>query len=62
MIRLRLAFYGLYILLGAVILVRLLYGGFRWESLGGIVLALALIALGIYRIRLYLRISASGRR
>lgn len=62
MIRLRLAFYSLYILLGIVILVRLLAAGFHWESLGGIVLALALIALGIYRIRLYLRVSASKRR
>jgi len=62
MTQLRLAFYVLYILLGSVILVRLLSVGFHWETVGGIVLAVALIAMGVYRIRLYTRMKASERR
>lgn len=62
MIRVRLAFYALYTLLGTIILVRLLSAGFHWETIGGLVLGLALIALGAYRLRLYIRMNAARRQ
>lgn len=55
MTRVRLAFYVLYVILGIVIVVRLLAIGFHWESVSGLVLGAALIALGVYRLQLYAR-------
>ncbi len=60
MIRLRLAFYALYVVLGAIIIARLLFAGFRSEMLGGLILGAALIALGVYRLSTYAR--ARGQR
>lgn len=62
MTRLRLAFYVLYVVLGAVMLVRLLSIGFHWQTVSGVVLGLALIALGLYRLRLYARMRGVQRR
>jgi len=53
MIRIRLAFYALFVVLGAVIFVRALSAGLRIEILPAVVFALALAGLGIYRIRLW---------
>lgn len=53
------AFYVLYVVLGAIILGRILRTGFHWESISGIVLGLALMALGIYRLRLVLSMRIS---
>jgi hypothetical protein len=53
LIRLRLAFYVLYVVLGATIAARLLPLGLRVETVAGFVLAAALIVLGLYRIRLW---------
>ena len=57
----RLVFYALYVVLGAVILVRTAGAGAHWETLPAWVLGAALMALGLYRIRLYLRMRASSR-
>lgn len=62
MIPLRLIFYVLYVVLGAVIIVRLAALGPHWETLGGLVLGAALIALGAYRLVLYARLRRSVRR
>lgn len=58
MIPVRLAFYAAYIVLGAVIIVRLAAVGLRWEIVPGLVFGAALIALGTYRIATYLRMHA----
>lgn len=62
MIQTRLAFYVLYIVLGIVILARLLSVGFHWETVSGLVLGVALVALGVYRLRLYARMRGARRR
>jgi hypothetical protein len=62
MIGLRFVFYVLYVILGAILLVRLLSVGVHWETAGGIVLALALMALGVYRIRLLMSARTSRPR
>lgn len=55
MIPLRLGFYGLYVVLGAVIIVRMLRAGFHWELLTGVVFGALLIGLGVYRIATFLK-------
>lgn len=63
MIPLRLAFYALYVVFGAIIIVRLAALGLRWETLSGLVLGAALVALGSYRLAVYARMrSEQGRR
>jgi hypothetical protein len=61
MIPLRVAFYVLFVVLGAIILVRMLAYGVRMETLTGIVLGGLLIALGVYRLTQVFRIGASRR-
>lgn len=61
MIPVRGAFYVLFVALGAIILVRVLAYGVRMETLTGIVLGVALIALGLYRLTQILRIRAPRR-
>jgi hypothetical protein len=61
MISLRVAFYVLYVVLGAIILVRVVGYGIRMETLTGIVLGVLLMALGIYRLTQVLRIRATRR-
>lgn len=51
----RLAFYVLYVALGAAIILRLAWSGLRPQMISGLVLGAALMALGIYRLRLYLQ-------
>ncbi len=53
MIGVRLTFYVLFVLLGLVILVRTLAIGLHWESVTAVIFSLALMALGLYRIRLW---------
>ena len=55
MTSLRLVFYGLYIVLGALIVVRMLSAGLHWELLTGIAFGTLLIALGAYRIAQFVR-------
>ena len=55
MIAVRLAFYALYVVLGAVIIARMLSAGLHWEALTGIIFGAVLMALGAYRIALYVR-------
>ncbi|HLI95939.1 MAG TPA: hypothetical protein VKT72_07605 [Candidatus Baltobacteraceae bacterium] len=62
MTRLRLLFYVLYVVLGIMLLVRLLALGFHWQIFTGVVLALALIVLGVYRLMLYARMRGAPRR
>lgn len=50
MTNLRLAFYVLYVILGAIIIVRLFSAGPRWELVSGLILGVLLMALGLYRI------------
>ena len=50
MTNLRLGFYVLYVILGAIIIVRLLSAGPHWEVISGLILGVLLIALGLYRI------------
>ena len=61
MTTIRLGFYVLYVVLGTIIIVRLLSVGLRWETASGLVLGAALIALGAYRISLYVRMRARQR-
>lgn len=61
MIRLRAAFYLLYVVLGAIILVRVLSYGIHFETITGIVLGTLLVALGIYRLVQVMRVRASQR-
>lgn len=61
MIALRSALAVAMIVCGAVILVRLLGFGFHFEILPGLVLAAAMIALGVHRISLVLRLRGSAR-
>lgn len=56
MIRLRLGIYVLYVVLGAVVAVRLLAAGPRWEMLSGFIFAAAIAGMGIYRLVLFVRI------
>lgn len=58
MIPVRLGFYAAYVVLGAVIIVRLAGAGLRWEIVSGLVFGAALIALGCYRIAAFLRMRA----
>ena len=51
----RFAFSFLYIALGIAIMIRLLRFGLHRELFGGIVLALVLIAFGVYRLAFYVR-------
>ena len=60
MTRLRVAFYALYVVLGAIIVVRLLSAGLHSEAISGLILGAALIALGVYRLSMYVR--ARGHR
>lgn len=60
MIAARLAIYGLYVVLGIVILTRLLHDGLHWQLFSGVIFATLLIVLGTYRIRLYLRTRGRG--
>lgn len=53
MIPVRLGFYVLYILSGAVIIVRVAQLGIRWQTASGLVLGAAFIAMGGYRIWLW---------
>ena len=62
MIPVRLAFYVLYIVLGAIIVVRLGALGPRWETFSGMLLGVALVALGIYRLTMYARLRSAQRR
>ncbi len=62
MIGARLGFYVMYVILGAVILVRLLSIGFHWQTVSGLVVGAALIALGVYRLNLYARMRRVRRR
>ena len=55
MTNLRLGFYVLYVVLGAIIIVRLLSAGPRWELVSGLILGALLIALGLYRIAQVIR-------
>ncbi len=55
MIPVRLAFYALYVVLGALIVVRLAAGGLHWELATGIIFGLLLMALGVYRIFTFLK-------
>ena len=55
MTALRLGFYVLYIVLGAVIIARMLSTGLRWQVATGIIFGLLLVALGSYRIALFVR-------
>lgn len=61
MIPLRLAFYALYVALGIVIIVRLATLGARWETISGMILGIALVALGVYRILTYVRLRRAQR-
>ena len=61
MTTIRLGFYVLYVVLGAIIIVRLLSVGLRWETASGLLLGAALVALGAYRISLYVRMRARQR-
>jgi|GEM_PF-6912538 len=61
MTQVRLGFYVLYVILGCVILMRLLSSGFHWQAVSGLVLAAALIALGVHRIALYARVRGERR-
>lgn len=61
MISLRVVFYVLYVVLGAIVLVRVLGYGIRTETLTGIVLGVLLMALGLYRLTQVFRIRASRR-
>ncbi len=61
MIPLRVVFYVLYVVLGAIILVRVLSYGIRMETLTGIVLGGLLVALGVYRLMQVLRMRAPHR-
>jgi hypothetical protein len=51
----------LYVVLGAIILVRVLSYGIRMETLTGIVLGGLLVALGVYRLMQVLRMRAPHR-
>ena len=55
MIRLRLAFYALYIVLGLAIMLRILAMGLHWQALSGVILGALLVALGAYRIASFVR-------
>jgi len=55
MIPLRLAFYALYVVLGAAIVVRVLAAGLRWEAFTGVVFGVLLAALGVYRMLQFVR-------
>lgn len=46
----RLGFYVLYVVLGAIIVLRLGALGVRGQTISGLVLGAALIALGLYRL------------
>jgi hypothetical protein len=59
MIGLRLIFYVFYIAFGVAIAIRLIPFGIRTETVGGFVLAAALIGLGLYRLQLYARMRGS---
>ena len=59
---LRLVFYVLYVIFGAAIIVRLALTGLRPQLISGLVLGAALIALGIYRLRLYLQVRGTQGR
>lgn len=59
MIRVRLAFYGIYVVLGAVIVARLLHGGLHWQLATGVIFGVLLMLLGIYRIATYVKGSAA---
>lgn len=61
MIPLRLAIYALYVALGMMIIVRLAALGPRWETMSGVILGLALVALGLYRIMTYARMRRAQR-
>jgi hypothetical protein len=60
-IAVRLLFYALYVVLGSVILARMLAAGLRWESLSGVTLGVALIALGFYRLLLFARLRGGAK-
>ena len=60
MIPLRLTFYGLYVVLGAVIIARMLSAGLHWEALTGVIFGAVLMALGAYRIAGYIRSRAAS--
>ena len=62
MTQVRLLFYVLYIVLGIVVIARLLPLGLRWETLSGLIVGLALVALGVYRLGLYARLRGGGPR
>ncbi len=53
MIAARLAVNALFIVLGVIIAVRVSLLGIRLESLTGFIFAAALIALGVYRLRVW---------
>lgn len=58
----RLTFYALYVVLGAAIIVRLATAGLRPQLIGGMVLGAAFMALGIYRLRLYMQMRGTQGR
>lgn len=62
MIAFRLFVYVLYIVLGAIILIRVSAFGLRFESLTGFILGGLLMLLGIYRLVLFARMRAAGGR
>ncbi len=53
----RLVFYGLYVVLGAAILVKML-AVHNWGIIPGVVLGLAFVLLGAYRLMTYFRTGA----
>ena len=57
MIYVRLVFYGLYIVFGAAILAKML-AVHSWGIIPGVVLGLALMLLGAYRLMTYFRTGA----
>ena len=50
-----------FVVLGAIVVVRLLAFGLRWELLPGLVLGAALVALGVHRLSLIARLRRGAR-
>jgi hypothetical protein len=48
--------------MGAAIVVRLLLMGPRWQTVSGVLLGIAFIALGAYRISLYRRLRSTSKQ
>lgn len=61
MIGLRSGFYVLYVVLGAIIFIRMLSFGLRIETMTGLVLGALLVALGVYRLVQVARVRGAGR-